>query len=263
MALSDQQLGAGIGLGLPWLQVNVPVAASNQIGEPGIIIGGGSYPVVVLVDPPPALVLPQIAIPFTTQSRVGVVNLALTGKLGSTERIESFDDDSKAASLAKSNFDRILDQELSRYRWTFAVERRGIAASSDIPWGPWKWSYSLPADCLTLLWCGPYEPADPRDLDPDGEWSVEGPYIRTNYGAPLPIVYVKRVPEPGLWHPLFFEALACRVGMELAMPLFQSTKLWEKCQVEYRMAIREARRVSAIQNPPRDRSEDPWLTARH
>jgi hypothetical protein len=262
VALSTQQLGALVGLGLPWAQMNLPPTVTNQPNTPGLYIAAGMFPVIVLIDVPPALPIPPVSIPFTLQSRVGVVNLALTGKLGQ-ERIESFDDDSKAATLAKSNFDRILDQELARYRWYFAIERRAIAASSDVPWGPWKYSYSLPADCLTLLWVGPYEPADVGDLDPDGEWSVEGPYIRTNFGAPLPVTYIKRVLEPGLWHSLFLEVLACRLGMEFSIPLCSSLKLWEKCQAEYKDAIREARRVSAIQNPPRVKPEDPWITARH
>lgn len=262
MALSNQQLGAAMGLGLPWLQVNYPPASGNAVDDPGLYIAAGTFPVIVLIDEPPAIPLPQVIIPFSTQSRVGAVNHALTTMLGE-DRIESFDDDSKAASLAKTNFDRILDQELSRHRWAFAIERRKVAASSDTAWGPWKYSYQPPADLLTLLWAGPHEPSDYAEFDPEGLWAVEGGFIRTNFGAPLPLVYIKRVAEPGLWHPLFFEALAARIGMKMAIPITQDQDKWELCEHAYKEAIREARRANAIQSSPRSTAVDPWLTARH
>lgn len=202
------------------------------------------------------------ALPAT--SRVAIANLALL-KLG-VGPIESFQEDSKAARTLTLLFDRLRDAELARHPWNFAKSRRSLAeVISDEPRGPYRYAYALPVDWLTTIMVGYEQPgvslADFRSFDP-GEWSHEGPYILTNAAPPLALHYVRRITDVTRYHALFVEAFACRLAMECADALTGSLQRWEKCAGEYKAAITEARRVNAIQNPPRNIADDSWLASR-
>lgn len=198
------------------------------------------------------------------QSKVAIANLALT-KLG-VSTIETFKEDSKAARTMSLLFDRTRDSELSRHFWNFAKARRALAETiTDEPRGPFRYAYALPSDWLTTIFVGTEQPgislADFQPFD-NGDWSHEGSYIFTNYGPPLDLFYVRRITDVTRFHALFVEALACRLAMEAADTLTNSLQRWEKCAAEYKEAISEARRVNAIQNPPRRQADDSWLASR-
>lgn len=197
-------------------------------------------------------------------SRVAIANLALT-KLG-VSHIETFKEDSKAARTMAALFDRIRDIELSRHYWNFAKARRALPeAINDEPRGAFRYAYALPVDWLTTIFVGTEQPgislADVQTYD-EGDWSHEGGYILTNYAPPLALFYVRRVTDVTKYHALFVEALACRLAMEAADTLTASLQRWEKCSAEYKVAVTEAKRVNAIQNPPRLQADDSWLVSR-
>lgn len=202
------------------------------------------------------------------QSKVAIVNLAIVGKLGS-QAIQSFNDNSKAAQLAGLLYDRILDQELSKHRWAFAIRRfQLVALATAQDTGPYEYAYGLPADWLTTLDVGPGTAAlnTPwvrwSEIDPD-DWAHEAVGIVSNFAPPLALRYVARVTDPTKYHPQFIEAFVCRLGMEMADPLTDSMEKWRKCGAMYRDAIKEAKRLNAIQNPPATlNNNDSWLIAR-
>lgn len=265
MALTSQQLAAGASFGRGFARLVLPEAGGSSVAEILRVIAGGGYPVVILTDPPVSPSIPQLTISLTAQSRVQLANLALV-KLG-VDPIDSFDDDVKAASKLTLIYDRILDQELSRNAWTFAVKRDRIGASSDQVegWGAFKYTYPLPPDFLTLarvsdeVWGTSF--GSIQGLD-EGEYQIEGQAIRSSLRPPLPILYVARILDTTKYHPLFVEALASRLAKELAIDLTKSTKLWQKAAGEYDEAIKEARRINAIHKPPRRNADDSWLLAR-
>jgi hypothetical protein len=236
---------------------------------PGLATMQGTFSITGAVTPPPPSgggggTTPVVP-PINPQSKVAIVNQALI-KLGARQ-IQSFQDQTKAARIASSIFDAIVDQEQSRHYWNFCIWRARLPeALNDQPRGPFRYLYSLPTDWLTTMAVG--RALEGLDLssytgDPWADWSHEGRFILTNEAAPLALVYVRRVQDPTQWHPLFAQALAGRLAMELADSLTNSVSRWERARVDYREAIAEARRVNAIQDPPRIMPGDSWLESRH
>ena len=115
------------------------------------------------------------------------------------------------------------------------------------------------------MWIGTEKLGTPEAaaLIGDEDWSHEGEFILSNRAPPLPLQYIRRITDPTRYHVLFIEALACRLAMEMADALTDSTVKWEKARTEYRDAIAEARLVNAIMDPPRSMASDSWLAARH
>jgi hypothetical protein len=91
---------------------------------PGLATMQGTFSITGAVTPPPTGggggTTPTVP-PINPQSKVAIVNQALI-KLGARQ-IQSFQDQTKAARIAASIFDAIVDQELSRHYWNFAIWR--------------------------------------------------------------------------------------------------------------------------------------------
>ena len=193
-------------------------------------------------------------------SKVALCNQACT-KIGAA-RIISMDDASKQAKALNAIFDVKRDAELSAHPWTFATGRASLPASATAPDYGWSAAYPLPSDFLTLVEVGEnyvmYQ--DPRSFDIEN--TVDGLAILCNEASPLRIRYVKRIEVPGLFHPLFVEALACRLAAEIAEDVTQSTSKRELAWKEYGEAIRLAKRTNAIQRPPQPIPDAGWWLAR-
>lgn len=183
-------------------------------------------------------------------SEVSICNLALQ-KLGES-RISSLSDDSKAARECNASYEHVRDMELSAHDWNFARARTSLAADATAPAFGYDYSYTLPADYLQI------RPDNSSDLD----WQIEGQSILTNWGAPLEIVYTRRVEDPNVFHPLFIEALACRMAIHLCERMTQSNTKLGNLDGQYSVAIREARKANAFAKISQDLPEDGWIAAR-
>lgn len=185
-------------------------------------------------------------------SKVQIANRALQ-KIGAT-RISSFDENAKTARAIVAAYDLTRDAELRRYKWSFAIKRASIAADGDNAlWGDW-YRYSLPNDFLRLI----------RD-DESGfhvDWKIEGLYILSADTAPLKIKYIASIDDPNYYDPLFIEAFACKLALEIAEDITDSAGKKESVKDDYQRAIAEARMTGAIEKEAQEIPEDPWLTAR-
>lgn len=188
-------------------------------------------------------------------SDVSICNLALQ-KLGA-KRITSLTEDSPNARTLNACYEAIRDAELRKHRWNFAIGRVSLAADSPAPsQGQFADSFSLPADFIRLL-----EP-DPEENYNTLDWTIEGRSILTNFGAPLEIRYIQRVTDPTQFDALFVIALACAIAMHACEDVTQSTTKYEKVASEYTAAIRDAKRVNAIEQVSAEPPTDSWITAR-
>ena len=182
--------------------------------------------------------------------KVEIANRALT-KLGA-ERILLLTDPNKEARTLNSMFDTVMDAELRRHRWKFALKRATLPALVATPeWG-YTYAYQLPADFLALVQVNEYYL---RGLKQKTLWTVESGQILTDLAAPLKIRYIRRVDNMALLDPLFVEVLACKLALEACEPLTQSSQKRQLAGEEYRFAVSEAVRQDAIENPP---DELPW-----
>lgn len=190
-------------------------------------------------------------------SVVQICNQALT-KLGA-QRITDLLDDTRNARVMNAIYETKRDAELSAHPWTFAIKRAQIPALSTAPAFQWTKSYPLPSDCLRLVQVG----EDYTFYDSDGGelFQVEGNSILTDEESPLDVRYVYRVTSTGLFSPLFIEALACRLAAEACEEVTQNASKRELAWQEYKQAIREAKRVNAIEQPPQRQPDLSWARA--
>jgi hypothetical protein len=191
-------------------------------------------------------------------SKVSIANRALT-KLGE-DRILLLTDDNKRARTINQMFDDVLDAELRRYRWTFAITRDSLPALADAPaWG-YSYKYPLPSDYLALIQVNDIYV---RAGNSSALWSVEAGNILTNIEAPLKIRYIQRVTNPGLFDPMFSEALACKLAMEACETLTQSETKFSRMAEQYKATVLDAQRQASIENPPDELPQGSWLDARN
>lgn len=196
-------------------------------------------------------------------SVIDVANRALT-KLGSS-RITSLDDDVKAARSINSCFYDILDAELRKNRWSFAMKRSSMAALSDAPAFGFTYQYQLPDDYLRLDMLDDRYPDIVMDNyvnTETAEYQIESGKILTDIVAPLKIRYVCRCLDPNLWDPLFREALACKIAAEICEDLTQSNEKRKMAWQEYQQAISDAKRCNAIERPPQQQPDNQFIFSR-
>lgn len=196
-------------------------------------------------------------------SNVDIANRALT-KLGE-QRIISLTDDNKAGREVNSMFTLVRDAELRAHNWRFAIKRAQLAAQATAPEFGFAYQYRPPADCLRILEVGEFYPgADLSDYvgADTSEYAYEGGLILTDLAAPLKLRYIARIEDPTLYDALFVEAFACKLAVELAEPLSQSSTKRELAQREYDRAIALAVKANSIELPPVKAADDTWVLAR-
>ncbi|UDL89842.1 hypothetical protein LGH82_00015 [Mesorhizobium sp. PAMC28654] len=163
------------------------------------------------------------------------------------------------------------DAELRKNPWSFARSRLILAADGNTPpfgtdddepddqgssWAdevpmdtPQIFQYRVPNDFIRMIKMK-YE-----------ERRIEGQYVLTYEDSPINFQYIARV-DPALFDPLFVEALACQVAVQLTYKITTSDALKQSIGQDYKLAINEAKRVNAIEAPPERAPEDTFVLVR-
>lgn len=188
-------------------------------------------------------------------SVVEICNRALQ-KLGA-KRITSITEDSVNARACNTAYNPLRLAELRSHPWACATKRAQLAVSSDEPLFVKQYQYPLPSDYVRLL------PNDEGYNLNSNDWQIEAGYIVTDDSDPLNIRYIYDLEDPNIMDALFREALSCRLALELCEELTQSNQKKESLRLDYKDAIREARRVNAILNVAGKPPEDEWITIRN
>lgn len=196
-------------------------------------------------------------------SQVEIANRALS-KIGEA-RIMALSDDLESAKLIDSLWNSVRDAELRSRNWNFTIRRDSLPALLAAPaWGFLR-QFQLPADCLRVLMVGEFYPgpsmSNYRNY-PEAEWQIEGGRILTNYDAPLKVRYIARIEDTGAWDAAFSEVFACRLAVEICERLTQSAGKRQLAWDEYKIAMREAMRNDAVENPPEPIPDDSWMLSR-
>jgi len=197
-------------------------------------------------------------------TEVSICNLALQ-KLGA-DPISSLLQVHPNASVMNAVYETLRDLELRQHRWNFAKSRATLAPDATAPSTESGFSYAfpLPTDYLRLL-----SPNESNNISRDGgrndvDWKIERHQgrrcILTNDGATLDIAYVARVEDPAQFDACFVEALACRLAWQTCERVTQSNSKKTDAAAEYKEAIREAKRLNAVENVPIESPTDTWLT---
>jgi hypothetical protein len=190
-------------------------------------------------------------------SQVQVFNLALI-KLGQDICI-SIDDDVEAVRKMRAVWEFSRDAVLAEHPWKFAILRAELAALAAEPEFGWSLQYALPEPCLKVVQVGDdwvFYTVDYQSFE------LEGGRILTDIAAPLQVRYVQRVENTGLWPVLFAEAVAMKLAANTAKKITGSRQDAEDALGWYELAIRKAKRHSAIERPPQRQIEGAFLASR-
>jgi hypothetical protein len=188
-------------------------------------------------------------------SALDIANRALQ-KVGAA-RISSFDEGTREANAVKACYDIVRDAELSTNMWTFSIKRVELAPSSTTPAFGRTYQYDLPADYLRKA------PYDPQVMDTPNDYLYEGRQLLTDEPGPLELRYVSKDVPPEHYDPLFAEALAARLAMEIASELTQSESQKGNLENAYEFHVRKARQINSIQAGPIQPDLDEWVYSRH
>lgn len=85
--------------------------------------------------------------------------------------------------------------------------------------------------------------------------------MRVKQALALPILYIHKEEVTAHWHPLFTEAFACKLAIELCERLSGDTSKRELAWREYDRAIATARQINALGMPPKVLQDGTWMVA--
>lgn len=172
-------------------------------------------------------------------------------KLGA-ESITSLDDNSKSAREMKTAFPFVRDAELRKHPWTFAKKRVVLAPLSSAPAFGFTYAYQLPSDYIRIV----------KQID-DSDYEIEGNELLTDQGTKWNLIYIRRVEDVNDMDPMFREALACALAMELAESFTQSNSKKEYARRSYIETINSARKNNSIMRQAKKIPTSSWVTARY
>ena len=190
-------------------------------------------------------------------SQIDIANRALQ-KVGA-KQIGSLTEGSVEADAVNSCYDILLNAELQTNAWKFALKRVQLPANSSTPDPEAQvraFVFQLPSDFVRVAPFDPVEETFPLDH------LVEGRTIVSDDASPLDLRYVSNTVAPEKYDPLFIEALAARISIEIVETLTQSNTKKAALEDAYAAHVRTARSRNAIQAEPTQSEVDDWITVR-
>jgi hypothetical protein len=190
-------------------------------------------------------------------SQTAICNRALEFLGGSKfNPITNINDGSGPAKALKRVYADTLRALLVDHEWHFAKKRASLAASATVPaWG-FDRGFPVPADFLKLLQiqCAPdYS----LEADPSGSQ-----IILTDAAAPLNILYIYDVTDPGRLPPHFVDAFASRLAVDICEDLTQSASKKQTAMEEHADKLAIAKRNNGLQKQSDPIPASSWVTSR-
>ena len=195
-------------------------------------------------------------------SFVEIANAALD--LVGQQQIMSLDDSTAAARKAKLHIYDAVREVLAVGRWSSAKKPAVLSQLSPAPTFGWDYRYQLPGDYIRLISVNENDDFDPRlDL-----WRIVGRELHTDESS-VNLVYVSDLTASGndinaASQPLT-EAFKLKLATKLAWVFQQSRTLRESLIAEYRLKVRDALLVDALESRPplvNQLNESNWLRNR-
>jgi len=125
--------------------------------------------------------------------------------------------------------------------------------------------FMLPAGFLKLA---PQNPKVPVPIlgGPTGntlnDWNIENGCIVSAETGPITLRFIANVTDVTRMHTMFCEALAARIGLEVAQPITQSDARLQTIASLYKQWLADAGRSNAIEASYDDPPDDPFITVR-
>ena len=177
-----------------------------------------------------------------------VANLAL-GLIGQRQILDSLNEESTEAQVAKLYFASTRNELLQSFAWRFATKRAVLALTTEEREG-WTYCYAAPSDLLiegaARIWDGDREPGAGGRIP----FSIElndaddGLLILTDQPE-AELIYTREHRTVALWPPLFVKALAAQLAVYMAGALPVKPEMMPSLQRSATLALQVAAAASA------------------
>ena len=167
-------------------------------------------------------------------SVVDICNGALN-QLGGTT-ILSLTEDSKNARICNARYTQVRDALFRTHPWNCLQLRASLAKDATAPaWG-FSSAFTLPADCLRLLYI----------IDYDSNHKVEGRKILSNTDT-MKILYIGRIIDPNEYDELLRETLSASLAADIAYGVTSSNPVAQNMYTLFQDKLRDARFVDSTE----------------
>jgi hypothetical protein len=186
--------------------------------------------------------------------------------LGTRSGIESFDEKTTEAGVARTWYEPSLREVLALSDWSFARKIQRLASHIAPPTPEWQYRYVLPADMIAarrlLNPFGPSQKTPPFELSlvqPVGE-----PLERTLMAdiEPAELVYTANISDPAFFSPLFSIGLVHYLAYNMSFAITGKLDKREQLFQTALFYLNQARAEDANQDRPRDEPDAEWIEAR-
>jgi hypothetical protein len=175
-------------------------------------------------------------------------------KLGA-QTIDSFEDGSSEAEIAKELYAPIRDALLASQAWSFAQAYQHLARLDEVPAADYGYAFALPSDFLRAIAAG--TSGYGRGL----EYRIIGRALYCN-SETVTLSYIRRPDETDF--PAFFDlALIARLAAEFCLPLTESTSRTQLLLAQAEIELRRARSIDAQQDSQPGFEDFSLITARY
>ena len=181
-------------------------------------------------------------------SKVEIVNIALS-RLGESP-IQSLDEGTVPANMAKVFYDPARRATLRDYTWNFSLRTARLAKLDETP-GDFLFAFSLPVDCLRAV---------AVQGVPSSRHLVRGRKLFSDEEA-VSLEYVSDITDTSEFDDKFIEALTYKLASELAMPVKGSVELMANYSNIYSTKVNQAAALSAGEEDE-GLSDNPYFEAR-
>lgn len=198
-------------------------------------------------------------------SKTGVCNL--TSDLLSTDIVTDIENPTTALeSLYERWYDQSRKKLLRSYTWNFARKRIILAADSSTPAFGYTAQFTLPSDCVRVLYVSTDLTTDTETVMDTVYYSVEnGKILVTDaYGdlTQLRIVYIYDIQDVSKFDPMFTDLLASEIAVNVAYKVAESNTVIERVLSVHKDRLAEAKAVIGQENPPKRVQRSRALSAR-
>lgn len=167
--------------------------------------------------------------------------------------IASLTESSDRAIVMANLYDQVRRASIRLHIWNFAQEAVQLSPSSTTPLGGWSYQFTLPGDCLRVLWGG--------EEGEHPEYRMRGRRILANESSFL-LEYLKDIEDANTFDALFADYLCANLAFTGAYPLTKSETLQKACFALMGEKLKMARAIDGQEEPPRSLDYSPILNAR-
>lgn len=189
-------------------------------------------------------------------ARIDLMNMALGHLRQQPLREEA--ERTEAGRFCRMYFDEAVRSAERAFDWPFAkAYAAGVPIVTTLAPG-WRYSFSLPADCLRFRDIARADKRHPRH-----KFELIGGTVQCNIPEPV-FVYTREVLDPNLWDATFLQAASYQLALQLAVPLTGKAGNAEMMRKMFAQTLNVAQ-VEAANEDPNDIGEDrmpDWLIAR-